>query len=115
MEDKNTALCDGIYNILSSHFGVQTSNHIKIHSQPKHKQHDRALKRVTHLKNKARKALREARRQGESESVILFLSGKFLSLLRDHSRLKRESARRLQSKEAGFTREECHRNFKGVA
>ena len=111
VEEKNIALCDGIYNTLSSRFGVQPSHQSKNHSQPNRKQHDRALKRATRLKNEARKALREARRQGESESVILSLSGKFLSLLRDHSRLRCESARRLQSREAKFAREECHQNF----
>ena len=81
------------------------------YSGHKLKQHDRALKTATRLKNEARKALRYAKRKGESESVILSLSGKFLSLLRDHSRLKRESARRLQAKEATLAREECHQNF----
>ena len=41
-------------------------------------------------------------------STVQSLSGKFLSLLRDHSRLKRESSRRCQ---ASVTREDCHRNF----
>ena len=44
-------------------------------------------------------------------STIQALSGKFLSLLRDHSRVKQESSRRLQHKEASIAREECHRNF----
>ena len=41
-------------------------------------------------------------------STVQSLSGKFLSLLRDHSSLKRESSRRCQ---ASVTREDCHRNF----
>ena len=110
-EEKNTTLCDGIYNILSSRFWVQANHQSKDHSQPKQKQHDRALKRATRLKNEARKALRKARMQDESESVILSLSVKFLSLLRDHSRLRCESAQGLHSKEAKFARGKCHQNF----
>ena len=67
-------------------------------SQPKPKQHNRALKKVTQLKNDARKAFRRAKRLGESVSTIQSLSAKFLSLLRDHSRLKRKSSHRLQHK-----------------
>ena len=66
---------------------------------------------MTRLKNAARQALRRAGRQGEDESTIQSLTGKFLSLLREHSRLKRESSRRLKHKEASIAREECHRNF----
>ena len=44
-------------------------------------------------------------------STIQSLSGNFLSLLREHSHLKRKSSRRLQDKEASIAREECHRNF----
>ena len=96
---------------MSNRFGTQPPSHSKNRPQPEPKQHDRALKEVTRLKNEARQALRRARRQGESVSTILSLSGKFLSLVRDHSRLKRESSRRLQSKEARFARQECHPNF----
>ena len=52
-----------------------------------------------------------ARREGESVSTVQSLSGKFLSLLRDHSRLKRESSHKCQAKEASAAREDCHRNF----
>ena len=43
--------------------------------------------------------------------MILSLSGKFLSFLRDHSPLRCESGQRLLCKEAEFAREECHQNF----
>ena len=75
------------------------------------KQHDRALKEVTSLKNEARQALRKAKREGASGPTIQSLIGKFLSLLRQHSRLSRDSARRLQHKEAQLAREQSHRNF----
>ena len=111
VEEKNTILCDGIYVIMSRRFGSRPLPRFKNQIQSKLKQHDRALKKVTRLKNEARQALRRAERQGESVSRIKSLAGKFLSLLRDHSRLKRESSRRLQRKEVSIAREECHRNF----
>ena len=110
VEEMNTILYDGIY-IISSRFGTQPLLRSKTRSQPKPKQHDRALKEVTRLKNEARRALRKARREGESVSTVQSLSGKFLSLLCDHSRLKRESSRKCQAKEASAAREDCHRNF----
>jgi len=79
--------------------------------QARIKQHDRALKRVTQLKNEARQALRRARRQGESAPVIQSLAASFLSLLRAHSRLKRQSSGRFHQNEARAARDECHRNF----
>ena len=66
---------------------------------------------MTRLKNEDRWALRKARREGESVSTVQSLSGKFLSPLRHNSRLKRESSRRCQAKEASAAREDCHRNF----
>ena len=72
------------------------------------KQHDRALKKVTQLKNEARRALHRAWKCDESVST---LAAKFLSLIRDNSRLKRASARRLHQKDAKIAREECHTNF----
>ena len=107
IEEKNNILTNGIYDILAGRYG--TRNPPRPKKRPR--QHDRTLKRVTRLKNEARQALRRARRQGESVSTIQSLSGNFLSLLREHSHLKRKSSRRLQDKEASIAREECHRNF----
>ena len=111
VEEKNTALCEGIYNIMNSRFGVRPGRQSKNHSRTSVRQHDRALKKATLLKNEACRALREAKRLGRSDSEILALSGKFLSLLRDHSRLKRKSTRRLQDKEASSAREDCRKHF----
>jgi hypothetical protein len=107
IEEKNNILTNGIYDILAGRYG--TRNPPRPKKRPR--QHDRTLKRVTRLKNEARQALRRARRQGESVSTIQSLSGNFLSLLREHSHLKRKSSRRLQDKEASIAREQCHRNF----
>ena len=110
-EEKNTVLCDAIYTIMSSRFGVKPGHQSRNHSKNNLKQHDRALKRAAQLKNEARRALRKAKREGRSDSEIMELSGRFLSLLRDHSRLKRESTRRQQARGVSKAREECHKNF----
>lgn len=100
---------------MSDRVGVRPSRQTKHHSSHRLRQHDRALKKATNLKNEARKELRKAKRQGKNTTEIISLSGRFLTLLRNHSHLKRESTRRLQDKEARFAREECHRNFWGYA
>ena len=107
-EEKNNCLCAGIYNILSYRFGTRAPPRPQ---KPSIRQHDRALKEVTRLKNKARRALRKAKREGASDDVIQPLAANFLSLLRRHSRLCRESSSRLRHKEAKDAREECNRNF----
>ena len=42
---------------------------------------------------------------------IQSLAANFLSLIRQHSHLKRVSSNRLKHKEAGLARKECHQNF----
>ena len=64
VEEMNKILYDGIYNIISSRFGTQPLLRSKTRSQPKPKQHDRALKEVTRLKNEARRALRKGEERG---------------------------------------------------
>ena len=101
-------MCAGIYSIISYRFGIRAPPQPQ---KPSIRQHDRALKEVTQLKNKARRALRKAKREGTSDDVIQPLAANFLSLLRRHSQLCRESSSRLRHKEAKVAREECNRHF----
>ena len=107
-EEKNNCLCAGIYNILSSRFGTRAPPWPQ---KPSIRQHDRVLKEVTRLKNQARSVLRKAKREGASDDVTQPLAANFLSLLRRHSQLCRDSSIRLREKEAKVAREECSRNF----
>ena len=111
VEEKNALLCTGVYDILAARFGCHPSSRSRNLVQSKLKQHDRALKEVTHQKNETRQVLRKAKRDRASDTVIQSLAANFLSLLRQHSDLKRVSIRRLQHKEAKLVRAECHRNF----
>ena len=110
-EEKNSCLCAGVYNILSGRFGSRAPSQPQRVLQPKLRQHDRALKQVTWLKNEARRAFRRAKREGMNDHTIQSLAANFLSLLRQHSRLKRASSRRLQDREAKLVRDKYHQNF----
>ena len=78
--------------------------------QARVKNHDKALKKVTLLKNQTWQALHKAKRQGDSTS-IQSLAAKFLSLLRTHSRLKKKSSQRLHHQQAKVVRDECYCYF----
>ena len=66
-EDKNAILSDGIYEYFANTYGVRESKAKKtLHK--KHEKHDRALKAVTELRNKARRDLRQAKREGRMKS-----------------------------------------------
>ena len=110
-EDKNKCLCNGVYDVLSSHFGTRPLVQSQRKAEVRFRQHDRALKRVTRLKNEARQTLRQAKRKGESGTVLSSLAAKFLSLLRTHSRLKRKSQKRYSQNEVKSVRQRCYLDF----
>ena len=76
-EDKNSCLCNGVYDVLISHFGTRPSPRSQRKAAAKQKQHDRTLKRVTRLKNETRQTLRHAKRQGETGSTLNTLAANF--------------------------------------
>ena len=70
-EEKNSILADGVYNYFATQYGVRQTIHRASRKQKKdtkHQKHDRALKEVTELKNKAR---REFRRFGPGSSTAI--------------------------------------------
>ena len=94
-------LCNMTYSILSSQFGTRPPPKAQKRLQDKVKQHDRALKRVTALKNSAKQALRRARRNNCGAEGVGARAGEFMSSLREHSSLKRASARTSEEVTAG--------------
>ena len=110
-EEKTSCLCTGVYELLSQRFGTRALPRPRKQMQLRLRQHDRALKKVTQLKNDARRALRRAKKQGESAPIVQSLAANFLYLLRTHSRLKRDSSHRLQHMEAKIARNECNQDF----
>ena len=112
-EDMNRVLSEGIYAYLTSMYGTRkgkrklaTTKH-----QVKHKQHDRALKKVTELRNIARKKFREAKRNGLPVEEIQSLGCAFFDLVRQHSLLKRKSSKHSQQNLSRRVRDQCHRHF----
>ena len=73
------------------------------------------FQREREREKEAHRALRKAQREREELPQIQALAATFLSLLRDHSRLKKESAWRHLQPEASLARKQCHQNFWGYA
>ena len=66
-EEKNSILADGVYNYFATQYGVrQTAHRASNKKDMKRQKHDRALKRVTELKNRARRESRQAKGQGKA-------------------------------------------------
>ena len=103
-------IAEGIYTYFSSTFGTKPPPKAP-KRQTKMKRHDRQLKKITDLKNEARKNVRMEKKEKKPPSVIAKLTGRFLSLLREHSRLKRISTHLIHTKNANYVRQKCHNNF----
>ena len=77
VEEKNNILCNMTHSILSSRFGTRPPPKAQNRLQDKVKQHNRALKRVTALRNSAKQALRRARRNNCSTEEVGARAGEF--------------------------------------
>ena len=110
VDEKSPVPSEITYSLLRDRFGSRPLPRARTRRQGQQRQHNRALKRVTVLKNEARQAPRQAQRN-ESEDEIWSCCSEFLSLLCEHSRLKRASDRKGQDLEASAARKQCHQNF----
>ena len=99
------------YSLLRDRFGCRPLPRAGKRHQGQKRQHNRALKKVTILKNEARQALRQAKRSNREKEEIHCHSGKFLSLLREHSQLKRASDCKGKELEDKEVRKQCSENF----
>ena len=111
VEHKSRVVGELTYSLLRERFGCRPLPRAGKRHQGQKRQHNRALKKVTILKNEARQALRQAKRSNREKEEIHCHSGKFLSLLREHSQLKRASdckGKELDDKEV---RKQCSENF----
>ena len=112
VDEKNSVLCDGIYNYFTTKYGKnEKCCSSGMPARKKLKSHNRRLKRVTREKNMARRELRAARREGRDECVIREVARKFHTLIRIHSKTKREQLKAQFKLEAGKARRECARCF----
>lgn len=84
VEEKNDILASGIYSYFSEKYGTRQLPEKKA----KHPKHQRALKKVTSLKNQARKDYRRAKSAGFPPDEILALARNFYTLIRQHNSLR---------------------------
>ena len=108
VEVKNKVLCEGIYNHFASKYGVYANSTRPVSHSRKH---NRPIKKITREKNDARKALRKAKREGEETGIIQALARKFHSLIRLHSKTKKEQLKTQLNLEARKARRECAKSF----
>lgn len=111
MDNKNSVLVTGLYEYFEQEYGlVQVRPASKKHHN-KHGQHDRALKKVTVLKNEARKKFRRAKRNGTVADEMSTLAKNFFQLVRKQSALKKKSKKAQLNTTAEKQWKECHTNF----
>ena len=107
VEDKNEALCGGVYQAFSSMCGTFDTQY-----KPRRvRKHARRLKRLTAQKNEARKRFRQAKKSTASESNIGLLAQEFYHLVRLHSAEKRLHLKSRCRLEALKARGECNKSF----
>jgi len=92
-DEKDSILCQGIYEYMATKFGVQRAHKSK---KTNRRRHERKLKKLTREKNAARKDLRRAKRQAQDEEAV---------------RSKKASLQAKVNLEAFKARRECARSF----
>ena len=79
VDEKNEALCEGVYHSFSQGFGTQQKTVRK--PRQRRREHQRRLKKLTLQKNEARKKMRMAKRDGLDENTIRTVAQEFHRLL----------------------------------
>ena len=109
-EVKNDLLTRGIYEYFAEQCGTREQQHKNI-SQQKHKRHERALKKVTELKKRAKKEFREAKGKGFPQEEIRSIARNFFDLVCQQNKLKKQSNQTAQRNRAKRERQRFHKNF----
>ena len=109
VDEKNIALCDGVYQYFSQHFG--TARQVQRKGPRQDKEQSSRLKKITQQKNYARKKLRDVKKYGTDETAIRVAAREFHRLLRLHSKESRLSYRSRASLEALKARRSCVKSF----
>ena len=108
-DEKNEALCQGIYSYFSSTFGTRkqrTRKRNRHHAAPKVN-----LALLKQRRNKARNDLRRAKKQGSSPDNITSLATAFHKYLREYNKVVRAEKRSEDLSNARAARTECSKNF----
>ena len=87
VDEKNKALCDGIYTYFTSKYDTRPN---KKHKKRKMRGSGKALTKLRTERNKLRSEMRKAKKASQDLQAIKDLARKFHQLLRQHSKAKRE-------------------------
>ena len=109
VDDKNTMLCEGVYQVFANKFGCIST--YKPRRQRRQRKHARRLKRLTSQKNTARKQLHQAKASSAEPSIIKELSCKLYKLVHLHSAEKKILLKSKCRFEALKARRECNSTF----
>jgi len=90
VEEKYSLLVDGIYSYMATTYGTRKYPNRKWKRGSPAK-HERALRKVTELRNKAREDFRRAKREGRLQEDIQSFARNFFDLVRQHSKVKRRA------------------------
>ena len=114
IEEKNHALCKGIYSFFSSKYGCRKlarKRRVKV----SRKKSGTSLEEVKKERNRLRNELRKAKKSSQDTDSIRSIATKFHQLLRQYTVIKRAQHHSTESKEAEKQRKECASNFSRVA
>ena len=109
VDDKNSVLVTGLYSYFVEKFGSVKPRQDK--PQRQRLPCDRALEKVTVMKNDARRKFRDAKRKGTLPEETAILAKSFFQLVRQQSSLKKKSDKAKLAKSTKRVRRECHKNF----
>ena len=105
IEDKNHALCSGIYTYFSSQYGTRSSQS-RCRTR-KHKGSGVSLAKLREMRN----SLRRAKKSGQSSDVIRSLAGQFHLLLRQYNKTSRLEQRLSGEEAVRSERKQCASAF----
>ena len=111
VEEKNNIMVNRIYNYFEERCVTKSSMKKPTKTnryQQRQKKHERALKKVTELKNKAKQEFQQARHEGKSQKNIESLARNFFDLVHEQSKLKKQSRDRSEQMNAKKARQQCH-------
>ena len=110
IDNKNQALCDGVYDYFSVSYGTQSRGKPrKKRKSPKGVKQEKA--RLREERNKARQQLRKAKRHSSDPTLIQELARRFHQYLRQYSKAARAKNRKKLIGEEGKARKKCAQNF----
>jgi len=109
VEERNQALCEGVYGYFSSKYGTRSQK------KPKSKKHrgkgNAAANKARMMRNQARNDLRKAKRSGQDPQAIKKLAQKFHKFLRQHYQMQKATIRKSKHNEARRARKDCAKHF----